>query len=729
MWGRGQSRLHFTAIDVFWSERPMTPPLTLKEYFDLALVHHQVGRLTEAEALYRKILDVEPDNASALHHLGLIFYQRGRHEQASRTIQQAVSLNPTDAAAHSNLGSVLCAMNRFDEAIPEFRRALEIHPRYPEALTGLGEAYRQRGLLDAAAEACIRALQIRPNYPEALNNLGNAFGQVGRFDEAVRVYQLALQITPNSPETLNNLGMVLREVSQHPGFPASQSLLIASAKQSIGWADAESSILCANQGAIDLAVAALQRAIAIRPTYGTAYNNIGSAFKDQGRLYDAINAFRRARDLRPNVSQFQSNLIYTLQFHPGQDGTAIAEEERVWNNRFGQVQSESVANHTNTRDSVRRLRVGYISPDFREHVVGRNVWPLFEHHDRREFEIFCYACNLQCDRRTEAFRDRADRWQNAAGIRSEELSRTIRSDTIDILVDLSQHTANNLLPVFAHRPAPVQVSFAGYPETTGLETIGYRISDRWLEGAKRQSPDAADITWLDQGHERVYLIESFWCYDPCGMELTVNALPAKMSGQITFGSLNNFCKVNDLVLQLWARVLTRIENSRLILLSGFGSHRQRTIDFLAQHGVKPECVEFVAPCPRKDYLELYHRLDIGLDPFPYGGHTTSLDALWMGVPVVSLAGDRPVSRAGLSILNNLGLPELVTFSEDEYVEIAVKLANDLSRLTELRRTLRSRMENSVLTDGPHFARQIEAAYRAMWREWCAKQDSSSQAVP
>jgi predicted O-linked N-acetylglucosamine transferase (SPINDLY family) len=281
---------------------------------------------------------------------------------------------------------------------------------------------------------------------------------------------------------------------------------------------------------------------------------------------------------------------------------------------------------------------------------------------------------------------------------------------VDILVDLSQHLAGNRLPVFARRPAPVQVSFAGYPDSAGLEAIGHRISDRYLEGGRPESEIGRK--------ETIHLIDSFWCYDPCGLEVEVNGLPAPQNGGVTFGCLNNFCKVNDSVLELWAKVLARVADSRMVILSPEGGHRQRTLDILGRGGVEPHRVEFVAPRVRGAYLELYHRLDLVLDTFPYNGHTTSLDALWMGVPVVSLMGQWPVSRAGLSQLSNLGLPELVARTEEDYVRIAGLWAGDLPRLAEWRAKLRGRMQASVLMDAPRFTRQIEEAYRQMWRAWC-----------
>jgi len=312
-------------------------------------------------------------------------------------------------------------------------------------------------------------------------------------------------------------------------------------------------------------------------------------------------------------------------------------------------------------------------------------------------------------------------------VRDQELADMIRRDGVDILVDLNQHMTGNRLAMFARRQVPVQVGFAGYPESTESAAIGYRISDRYLEDGAKGIPDVVPGRSLQSNlkpqtsnmpPEQVLLIDTFWCYDPCGVEVEVNASPAQESGRVTFGCLNNFCKINEPVLRLWARVLGTAPDSRLTLLSPVGSLRQRTLEVLQQEGIEPQRVEFVERGSRRAYLELYHRLDIALDPFPYNGHTTSLDALWMGVPVVSLAGAQSVSRAGWSQMSNLGLEELVAFSEDDYVRIATQLAQDLPRLTELRRALRPRMEASPLMDAPRFARNIEAAYRLMWQQWC-----------
>jgi predicted O-linked N-acetylglucosamine transferase (SPINDLY family) len=270
--------------------------------------------------------------------------------------------------------------------------------------------------------------------------------------------------------------------------------------------------------------------------------------------------------------------------------------------------------------------------------------------------------------------------------------------------------ARNRLLVFARKPAPVQVTFAGYPGTTGLSAIDYRLTDPYL--------DPPGLNDRHYSEESIRLCDTFWCYDPLASEPAVNPLPALGKGHITFGCLNNFCKINASVLKLWAQVLKAIDHSQIMIRTAEGTHRQRTLGLLEQEGITPDRVTFVASQPRPQYLELYHRIDIGLDTFPYNGHTTSLDSFWMGVPVITLVGQTVVGRAGLSQLTNLGLPELIGQTPEQYVGLAAELAGDWPRLAELRATLRARMQKSPLMDAPRFARNVEAAYRAMWRRWC-----------
>jgi predicted O-linked N-acetylglucosamine transferase (SPINDLY family) len=639
---------------------------TVSQSFDLAVQHHQSGQLAEAEVLYRQILAVQPEHADALHMLGVIAHQAGQVDAAAQLIRQALSLAPQNPMAHCNLGLVCRMRGNREEAVACYERALQLKPDYAEAHNNLGISLVELGRLDDAIDAFRRALELKPNYPDALVNLGNALGDCGQLDEAVAVYHRALALTPDSVAALYNFGNTLRSM---------------------------------------------------------------------GHFDEAIETFHRALQINPGNLTIISTIILSLHYKAGDVGGMIAEAQQRWNRQCSDRLKASIQPHSNDRNPERRLRIGYVSPDFREHVVARNLLPLFRNHSHQDFEVICYSGGIQIDETTEEFQRCADHWRSVVTMTDAALAETILGDRIDILVDLSLHTSGNRLPVFARQPVPVQLSFAGYPESTGVEGIRYRISDRWLvsegkmqdAGHRMQDDSAGDADPVScilhpasrATPECVFLLDSFWCYDPCGIELPVNALPALENGFVTFGSLNSFIKVNEPVLKLWARVLERVDNARLVLLSDPGTQREWVLRVLREAGVEARRVEFVPRLSRAAYLESYQRIDIVLDPFPYCGHTTSLDAFWMGVPVVSLAGERAASRAGLSQASNLGLDELVAFSEDDYVGVAARLAGDLAGLVELRRTLRSRMQASLLMDAPRFARQIETAYRAMWRRWCA----------
>ncbi len=522
------------------------------------------------------------------------------------------------------------------------------------------------------------ALRLKPDYAEPHNNLGNVFKDRGELDEAAACYQRALQLRPGYALAHYNLGLV-----------------------------------CQDRGNLDEAVACYRQALRHDPAYAEVHNNLGNALKDQGDLDEAVASFRRAVELKPDVPTAHSNLLYTLLFCPGYDARAIFEEHRLWSRRFAEPLGRVIPPHSNDGSSRRRLRIGYVSPDFCDHAQSFFTVPLLSAHDHENFEIYCYADVARPDEITARLRSLAGVWRNITGFTDEQVSRLVRQDRIDILVNLTMHMAGNRLLVFARKPAPVQVSWLAYPGTTGLSTVDYRLTDPYID-----PPGLHDQYYSE---ESIRLPDAFWCYDPLAGEPAKSALPAVDNGFITFGCLNNFCKVNDSVLKLWAQVLKAVESSRLLLLAPVGSVRPRTWDLLEREGVQRDRVTFVARQPRPRYLELYHRIDIGLDTFPYNGHTTSLDAFWMGVPVVTFVGTTPVARAGLSLLTNLGLPELVAETPDQFVSIAAALAGDVPRLCELRATLRQRLQASPLMDAPRFARMVEAAYCEVWRRWCKKQ--------
>jgi protein O-GlcNAc transferase len=648
---------------------------TLTQALAIALAQQQAGRLELSVEIYRRILAVEPEHVEALNSLGNVLKDQGDLDGAIDCYRRALARSPDRAEMHSNLGAALHLRGNIDEAIACYQRALALKPTHAEAHNNLGVALQAQGRPDEAAGCFQRAAELKPGYANALNNLGTIWLERGQPARAAACYRQTLAVHPRDAEALGQLGRALHL-----------------------------------QGQLDEALACCRQSLDYRPNHAGVYNNLGHMLRDAGRPAEALAAYRQAVALAPDWPALGSSLVYGMQFCPEYTPQEILAEHCRWNQRYAAPLAAHIVPHQNDRTPDRRLRVGYVSPDFRRHVVGLNLRPLLRHHDPQEQEVFCYADVTQPDDVTQQLQACADVWRNSRALSDARLAEQIRADRIDVLIDLTLHMHGNRLLVFARQPAPVQATFAGYPGTTGLTAIGYRLTDPHLD-----PPGTNDAYYSEQS---IRLADSFWCYEPLAEDPPVSALPALTQGGITFGCLANFCKVNESVLKLWARVLEAVERSQLLLLSAEGAHRRRVVELFARHGVAPHRVRFVGHQPRAEYLKTYQRIDVGLDPFPYNGHTTSLDSCWMGVPVVTLVGQTAVGRGGLSILANLGLRELAAHDEEQYVRIAAQLAGDVPRLAQLRQTLRARMQQSPLMDAPRFARNVEAAYRTLWRRWC-----------
>jgi predicted O-linked N-acetylglucosamine transferase (SPINDLY family) len=604
-------------------------------------------------------------------------YQARRMQEAEQICRQVLAVDANNVTAWNLLGVIANEAGRHDVAIECFKAALGIEPQLAELHFNLGNALRDGGYVDDAIASFRRAIEQQPNLAGAYNNLGILLRSQGKAKEAFEYFQQAVRIDPDQAEAQNSLGACWLEL-----------------------------------GRPDEAAACFERALATNLQSVEAHHNLGNARKDQARLEEAIASYRRATELCPWDASLHSSLLHTLNYCPGYDAPLIYEECRRWNDQHAAPLANQHRPHTNDRSPGRRLRIGYVSPDFREHVQSLFMLPLLAAHDQEQFEICCYASVLRPDHTTERIRLHADRWQDIVSLNDTAAAELVRADQIDILVDLTMHMERSRLLLFARRPAPVQVTWLAYPGTTGLASIDYRLTDRYLD-----PPGMFDSYYAE---ESVHLPETFWCYDSLTSHPAVNSLPARQTGRITFGSLNNFCKVNASVLRLWTHVLRKVPRSQLLLLAPEGSSRQWVSVVLQKEGIAPDRIAFVSRQPRARYLELYQQIDIGLDTLPANGHTTSLDSFWMGVPVVTLVGPTAVGRAGLSQLSNLGLTELAADSSDAFVRIAAELASDLDHLSRLRAALRQRMQASPLMDAPRFARNLESAYRRMWQRWCAE---------
>lgn len=694
------------------------PPVTLAQALQVGLQHHQTGNLSQAEAVYRQILASDPNNPDALHLCGVIAHQNGNNRGAVELISRAIALSPQRAAYYFNLGAAFQKEGLLWEAITSFKQALVLKPSYPEAHNNLGNAFQTAGRLDEAITCYKRALAQKPDFAAAEYNMGGALQKKGLIDEAIICFRQTLILKPDYPGASDNLGTILKRAGRLDEAIVCFRQALTLAPDSPEAHHNLASALAANRQPEEASVS-YKRALSLKADFPEALANLGNTLKDMGQIEEAIACYRRALELRPDFAIVHSNLLYALQFHPEYDASTIAEEHRRWDRQHAEPLKKFLRPHSNDRNPDRCLKIGYVSPDFYNHTMCHVETAPLESHSHEEFEIHCYASISRPDEVTARIRGCADEWHDVLNLTDEALAEKIRADQIDILVDLTMHMGDNRLKLFARKPAPVQVAWLAYPGTTGLSTMDYRLTDPYLD-----PPGLNDHFYSEKS---VRLPDCFWCYEPMDMGTTVAPLPAASNGFITFGSLNNFCKVNSKILRLWAQVLDAVTNSRLLLLAPPGNHRQDVWEVLQDEGVSADRVEFASLRPRPDYLELYHRIDIGLDPLPYNGHTTSFDSFWMGVPIVSLIGWTLVGRAGLCQLMNLGLPELTATTPEQFVRIAAELAGDLPRLTQLRSTLRQRLKDSPLMNGPRFARNLENAYRQMWRDWCQSDPTSPKA--
>lgn len=721
------------------------------ELLELGLARHRAGALGEAEQLYRQILQTDPNHFQAWHLLGALAYQVGAHAGAIECLSRAIALNPSSGEVRNSLGVVLRAAERLIEAqacleetvrlLPEFagghhnlglvlsdlknhraaagsfRRAIALKPDYAEAHYALGNALRLQGE-PAEAIACYRqAIVLQPNHARAMNNLGFALKMLGRLDEALASIERAIVCEPNTAVSYNNRGNVLHQQRRFDEAVASYQQALA-----LDPADPEvHSNLAATYHelrTLDRAVDHLREAIRLRPDYAEAYNNLGLTLKEQGRLQEAADAFRQALRLEPNYLLAGSNLLLTLSHDPTIDDDTLFDEHRRWGELHGiptvNVGKPTLAKQGETaRESHptgdRPLRVGYVSPHFNVSPEAPFVEPVFMHHDPSQVETVLYSQASATDAVTERLRKLAGVWCDTCGMTDDQMAQRIQADRIDILVDLAGHTANNRLLVFARRPAPVQATWLGYCHTTGLPAIDFRLTDMVAD------PPGEPIRHVE---ELMRLPDSFCCFLPPRNAPDVGSLPALRSGRITFGSLHKLAKLNSQVLDLWGRLLSVLPEARLLLFRDTlqGSSAESFRRALLERGLDADRFEIrnLAPMPG-GHLAVYADVDIALDVFPWSGHATACESLWMGVPIVTLRGGRHAGRMVASMLTQAGLNDWIAETPDDYVQIAIRAACDLQSLGQLRANLREKLKTSRLCDAAAFTRSLERAYRAMYK--------------
>jgi predicted O-linked N-acetylglucosamine transferase (SPINDLY family) len=716
----------------------MTPDV--QHLLSRGVQEHQAGHLAEARRCYEQALQVSPQNSDALHLLGVVLEQLNEPQAAIEQLTRAVQLAPRVAEFVHDLGVALQAQNRAREAIECYRRALQLKPDDLDTLRRLGMIHLQEGHVASAVELLSRSVELNPDDAVARENLGIALLfdkqpsasiehfqrlmesghavastyhhlglallSAGRPQEALAHFEKTLEMDPQHVAAWEMLGQSYRALKRH-------SEAIATFEKGLEISPADPSLHCAMASVLlsdhqpDKAVEHHKIAIARAPGFARAHLALAGALMDQGLQDKSIEAYRKAIALQPELAAVESKYLFALHFSPTWTAEQIRDEIMGWARRHAAPLYPLNPAFDNDRSPHRPLRVGFVSSDFRSHPVGRFLAHLVERMDPAEIQIICFSAVVTGDEMTARFQRCAHQWFSTFALSEQQLADKIRAERIDILVDLSLFAFPRRISVFARRPAPVQLTYLAYPGTSGLATMDYRISDRFID------PPGTESLYSEQ----TLRIASYWCYDASPASPQVQALPATTNGLVTFGCLNNFSKVTQPVLRTWLQILAQVPNSRLLLSCNSDLRfEQIRAEFAAR--IQPDRLEQIRTVPLPAYFKLYQRIDIALDPHPFTGGTTTCDALYMGVPVVTLGGRNGVSRSGVSVLSQVGLSDLIAQSPAQYIDKACELARDVERLALLRSTLRQRMNTSPLMDVDAFVRELQATFRSAWVKWC-----------
>ena len=661
----------------------------IMELLRQGVAYHREGRRADAQRVYRDILQHDPTEPNALHLLGILAGEAGHFEAAVDLMRRALKRDSSNAQLHNNLGEALRNLDRYGDAFESYQRALKLDPKFAQAFFNAAEAAKicaQQAQASGHAEA---AREFSHLAAESLNGFGVINWRQSQAEKAETAYREALSLEPKNISALNNLALVLGA-----------------------------------DGRYTEAAELLRRAIEVYPEFAEAHGNLGGVLLRRGELDAAMAAIHEAAalksDFKDSIGDFTRARLMNLIYKSDVPARAIFEAHRDWGLHFAAERHGKQAQPApfpNTREPDRPLRVGYLSPDFRGHSVSFFFEPLLSNHDPAAVETYCYANVETPDDVTQRLQGLARHWRHVFGLDDDALQAQIRADGIDILVELAGHTRHNRLPALLPKPAPIIVTWLGYPATTGLPTVDYRLTD-----SEADPPGESDALHTET---LIRLDGGFLCYRPPADAPAVAPAPAQARGFVTFGSFNNPAKVTDEGIAVWSRILREIPTSRLLIKGvnfeapEFRETKARFRDGFASAGIAESRVELRGhTATTAEHLGTYAEVDIGLDPFPYNGTTTTCEALWMGVPVITLEGDHHAARVGVSLLTRLGLPELIAETPERYVEIALALAHDPAGLASLRAGMRERMAASPLRDELGFARRFEATLRTVWRRWC-----------
>ncbi len=685
----------------------------IKKRFEEGVTAHRNGELARAAKAYEEVLGSVPDYLPALQHMGLLMQQLGKPECGVLHLQKALELDPADVGSWNNLANMLRELGRNREAIDAYRCALRENPVHLNALYNLGVTLQNVGDWRESADVYRKLLSLSPDDHEAWNALGTVSGELKELDESENAFRRVLELEPRHADACNNLGSLLRSRGQLAEARQMFQLALAS---NPNLAEAHNNLgnLFLSINEITAAIERYRLATHLNPEHAISWSNLANALQISGDVSGAIPYFRRALQLDPTFHGAHSNLLFCLNYLSEMSPEDLAKEHFNWGLAHGGRNSGSERRYENSPNHDRILKVGYVSPDFRAHSVAYFIESFIRNHDRNAVECFCYSDVEDEDEVTNRLRSFSDEWRDTTRMNDAEFASVVEDDRIDILVDLAGHTKKNRLSAFALKPAPVQVSYIGYPNTTGLNAIDYRITDALAD------PPGMSENWHCE--QLIRLPGGFLCYAAPDGAPEIRANPLHQNGYVTFGSFNNLSKMTDEVVHTWCRILRALPGSRLFLKTQQLQDeviRKNTADRFNSLGVDSSRLTMLPPVTSlSEHLSTYSNVDIALDTFPYNGTTTTCEALWMGVPVVGIAGERHAGRVGLSLLHRLGLTDLIAEDIEDYVSRSLHLARDPERVVRLRMALRERMRSSDLMNAGRACAELENAYRKMWTRWC-----------
>lgn len=723
-------------------------PNSAGAHFNLGNAYRALPDVDSQLACYRKALDLNPKFTEAWVAMGAALQEQERFDEAESATRHALMLDPCLPGAHFNLGVLHFERKCYEDAIPSLREAIALQPDYSDAWLALAKACRKAGLFAEARSALMSLLQVAGDDLVTLNNAGGVFRELGELESALDCYRRVLELRPELPEALNNAAVLLEDMERYDeAQDFLERALVASPEFSEALTNlgnfygrqnnSEKAIACFRKaleidpnasdaarnlaqalyllGALDSALETSQLAARITPEDSNAHNSVGNILSALGRHAEAWQSYEKALEIDPEDLVAFSNRLFTANY----SGRLSPEEDIVEARRYGQLVSRKAQPFGSwkiSRDPGRVIRIGIVSGDLLEHPVAffceSVLRALIGLPEPNRFEVFAYSNNSQRDWMTARIRGMCSAWRSIHALPDDKVAERIHGDQIDILIDLSGHTGMNRLPVFAWRPAPIQVTWLGYFATTGVNAIDYFVADPWC------LPETLEPYFVEK---ILRLPFTRLCFTVPDDPIAVSPLPAGANGFVTFGCFNNLSKLSDPVIELWAEILAAVPGSRLMLKArqlGEASVRAALVKRFVACGVSQGRLILEPPSTRREYLRAFQKIDIALDPFPYTGGTTTVESLWMGVPVMTLAGDTLLGRQGVGILANVGLADWIASSRDDYKRRAVAFAGDSARLALLRAGLRDRVVQSPLCDAMRFATDFGAALRSIWVRWC-----------